>query len=650
MKKNTIIGLALLTALVSCNPDYKENWTLSLDYESLKLAYNDVSVPITIYASGSWTVTLEEGIAWAKMDRSEGEGVSTIHLLLEENDGFERSLSLEVNSAGLSKSLIVIQKTAIASPYIEFETASLQCSPQAVDTAVNYSTNIPERYFDKAEYGLEYEGEGGWIENLKLQDECFSFHIQENSGEQIRKATLSYSLEGPDSELIIVKLDIVQEALGGPLLITSSQMFQEWNASWEQWSEEDEVCLGADVEIDQSWEAHEFRGSFDGCGFKIVSSDAAPAGTLFSRVSGAVKNLSFEGRFSATSQEDSLLLAPILRLAEGGVLDNIVNLSTLELTEGEAAYIYQAGICAIVEGGSIKECRNSGRIVNSVAATAASNVAGIAAAVKAPAQIVSCVNETGAAGVIADISSNTSGKISTAGILAYASASVQITDCLSSTDIKKGSKASKFYYAAGILGFSEAQATISGCRNEGRVYSSVKSVYCFLGGILGYSTSYCEIENCTNTAEIFNNGENAQAGGLRIGGIVGAPAPSDKSLLVKACENSGKVYNKSASVSAIHCLGGISGAGNAQGVCIEDCLVDCSISTSASDASLAKMGSLIGRVNIAYNSAYGNGVRGSVGGNTLDEANFSSYLWGSPEGGKAVNVDETMANYYWIKP
>lgn len=640
----TIIGSVLL--LCCCTKPYEEHWdSLVLDYENIRVAWNSTSVPICIYSDAEWTASIADSPAWASLDCSSGRGVSTIHLLMEENDGFERSLRLDVEALGLVKSISVVQKTSVASPYIEFETASLQCSPQAADTSVCFRTNIPERYLPEADYALEYDGESGWIENLKLREHTFYFNIKENAGEQIRKAVLSYSLEISGMEPVEGRLEIVQEALGGPVLITSAEQLYEWNAACQEWTADDEICLGADIVLDSSWEAHDFPGTFDGCGFSLTSEGSGP---LFRSVSGCVKNLKLAGKFAPAMVEEGIVLSPVINLAEGGRLEGIENSATMEITEGEDNTIYLSGICAIALGGEIVGCRNSGRIVNSLTSSSGAYTAGILSCIKGPVTVSGCVNEKGSAGVIADISNNTAGIVANGGIVAAAFASATISDCESSTDIKKGSKSAKFYYAAGIAAYcKDASLTIEDCRHTGRIFSSVKSTYCFLGGILGYATQYCELRSCSNSGDIFNNGENAQAGGLRLGGIVGAPAPADRTLLVSECSNLGKVYNKTAGVSAIHCLGGISGAGNAQGVSVENCLVDCEISSAASDASLARMGMLIGRVNIAYNCAYGNGVCGKLGEVTLNGDNFSAFLWASPESGKAVNVDENRANYYW---
>lgn len=640
----TLFGAFVL--LYSCTKPYEEHWeSLVLDYENMKVSWNTTKVPVAIYTDAQWTASIADSPAWASLDLYSGSGVSTIHLLLEENDGFERSLRIDIESEGVLKSISVLQKPGVASPYIEFETASLQCSPEAADTLVKFNTNIPERYFEKAASLLDYyEGEGGWIENLKLEGHSFTFHITENSGEALRKARLSYAVEGNPGEVVIGSVEIVQEAMGGPMLITSAEQLKAWNEDWQNWTAEDEVALGADISLDATWEPHDFAGSFDGGGFCITSEGS---GAIFKSVKGSVKNLKLAGNFAPESIEEGVAVSPFLYLEEGGKLEGIETIATLELSEAEADTLLLAGICAVAKGGEILNCKNSGRIVNSVAGNAAFT-AGIVACVKAESSIRGCINEKGSAGVIADIANNASGIVATSGIVAALLAPAEIQDCESSTDIKKGSKAAKFYYAAGIAAYSkEAGLKIENCRHSGRIYSSVKTTYGFMGGILGYALKTASVQACTNSGEVFNNGENTQAGGLRIGGIVGAPAPTDESLVVSGCTNSGKIYNKSTAVSAIHCLGGISGAGNAQGVCIQDCLVDCEISTAATDATLARMGMLIGRVNIANNSAFSNGVRGTVGSETLSEENFASFLWGSPESGKTVNVDENKANYYW---
>ncbi|MBQ7517905.1 MAG: BACON domain-containing protein [Bacteroidales bacterium] len=167
MKKYLIVLLAIFS--VSCQQKFKEQWDLTLDRESLVLSSTTESTHFTIYCTDNWTVRVVTGEDWITLSRTSGSGVTEIYLSFTPNPGLSRKGELEVVSAGITKTLQIMQYPGIALPTIAFAKKDLSFPSSSFAVQIPFDTNIPLDYFDKSETRVEYiEGADGWLSNLSV--------------------------------------------------------------------------------------------------------------------------------------------------------------------------------------------------------------------------------------------------------------------------------------------------------------------------------------------------------------------------------------------------------------------------------------------------------------------------------------------------
>ena len=109
MKRITgILIVFFLSLAASCSKAYEENYDslfrtdaegrqVPRMFTSYDLTSATGKLPVTVYYSGNWNLHFAEESSWAYLDRTEGKGVITIHVVYLQNDsGLGRSLTLKL--------------------------------------------------------------------------------------------------------------------------------------------------------------------------------------------------------------------------------------------------------------------------------------------------------------------------------------------------------------------------------------------------------------------------------------------------------------------------------------------------------------------------------------------------------------------------
>lgn len=297
------------------------------------------------------------------------------------------------------------------------------------------------------------------------------------------------------------------------------------------------IRLGADIEGDLSSITEEFTHTFDGNGKKITRPNATQS--LFSKVSGEVKNLTLAGEFAAIASQGD---APLVGELAGGKVSGCTNEMTIIFDKADHAYV--AGIAKKMSGGIIENCVNNGSInVKLGNENGNKNVAigGIVAQVDGDGNeilIKECINKKsitfapiiaskadgssacgigGVVGWLRRASSFTLENCDNEGVVTYSAENISSVDGAATFPICVG----------GIIGVGSnyegnqiddvangINVSISDCDNSGTVYNcgvvnttnKASGKRSFTGGLagflLGQDENHAEISSCTNTGAV----------------------------------------------------------------------------------------------------------------------------------------------------
>ena len=344
----------------------------------------------------------------------------------------------------------------------------------------------------------------------------------------------------------------------GPVTIKTADEF----VAWAKDNADKDAALGADITLPADFTPVTVTGDFDGGNKTITVSNLA--GPVFASTTGAVKNVTFAGRFAAADATAKLHLAPIGKST--GALENVINKATVTYTgiaPEAAAGVTVAGI-ACEAYGPVKNCKNQ-----------------------------------------AKVSANGSGKdtwgLVVAGIVGFAGAAIE--DCENSGEISlvAGSplgrstgmteitmKYNPCPAVSGIVAYAVSDnshaVSVSRCTNSGKVtmtYDNLteSSFGASRTGATGIvSAGGCPIANCTNTGDIYFNAYGASRGVaianpniiLHPAGIHGsdyyakvlsssASTIDQDETTITDCINSGNIFVDSDCIKSNSAVGGISG-------------------------------------------------------------------------------------------
>lgn len=356
-----------------------------------------------------------------------------------------------------------------------------------------------------------------------------------------------------------------------------------WNANRvvNEESEEEHVVLLADIDMDsEAWKPKDFKGVFDGRGHKLYNLNVSRSSNacLFNTLAGTIKDLtvgtkdgsSYDGAScivqdnTEDSGESWRYAGLITRLAEGSVMENVVNYASVTVASTSLSKTRVGGLVAIVAGNAtIKDCANFGSVTNAAAAPLGNGaVGGLVGWTDAPVNVIGSVNA-------GDVTVDNANTLYLGGILSYDANGSTLDNCVNKGDVAVTSTGSCGMCIGGILG-DGSYSKIKNCDNNGAL-STVCDGELKIGGILGRALNGCTVTNCSNhdTGTISYNTVDGTKRAF-IGGIVGnSPAANAEALTITGCTNYASISTDKAQTA---CIGGIGGFINGAGVTtIKDC-------------------------------------------------------------------------------
>ena len=376
-----------------------------------------------------------------------------------------------------------------------------------------------------------------------------------------------------------------------------------------RWVGNGTVKLGSDINTTTLTKiSKEFTYTFDGQDNTITRS--AATGALFNKVSGTISNLNLDGALSSSA---TICASLADYLYAGGRIEGCT--TSVDITNNSSNYVRAAGLVAVMNGGTIYGCNNSGDV--SASATAGDKtynfqVAGIVGQVDVTDAthggdilIENCTN-SGAITATPSVASNSVGfnYVGVAGIAGWLRGqnhSFTITNCdntstgtitysAESVSSTNGSKAFQIS-VGGIIGLagdlgSYPIFTGSAYNNTAGAFSSIENSGSYYTGTdTGLDVT---ITDCDNAGLVHNCGDNYSAtrslnNKVYTGGIAGSlVGTSAKSATLTSCSNTGTLltYDRTGDTSSarpLYCqvVGGLIGYGGY--VSIDNCTVNCTI-------------------------------------------------------------------------
>lgn len=377
---------------------------------------------------------------------------------------------------------------------------------------------------------------------------------------------------------------------------------QDWNEfadavnsgkDWElyRWLGNGTVKLGADInddDVELKSVTSKFKYVFDGNGKTITRKKATSS--LFSLLTGEIRNLTLAGELNLTNAED----APFVKhIHAGAKITGCTN--NMNITFDIKTHCYVTGIAAVavrndIEGLEVLEisdCTNNGKIEGTVDVSAANYntaVAGILGDIRASVGdydyslvLKNCKNTAPITLSPKSGETNTYGMTvcGVGGIIGYvrSAASITLTNCDNSGDItvkadliasKTGLKATPTAvggiigigtgHSGGILPLTGIDYTLTDCDNTGTIHNcmvnssegteSSNKVYTggLAGALVGKSDKYATITSCKSTGDVFSYdicGENAattSATSAVAGGFIGFGGNLNMDQCTVACQ------------------------------------------------------------------------------------------------------------------
>lgn len=429
-------------------------------------------------------------------------------------------------------------------------------------------------------------------ENGKPNTDAITVTLDENPGEDERRATLTIASAAAKAEVIIVQRGPVAGFDGH---IRSAADFNEFARIAADLSEGEIIDFEADVDMGGAdiKPIASFKAVLDGKGHKLynfsVSSEYSDAGLILEN-SGTIRDL-------------------YVGTADGKSWDGK---STINFVSAESVGI-SAGLVA-VNYGTLEKLRNFVSVDFNCLTTGDNygSVGGVCGrSGSKSASFISCENH---------------GRVSFTGVMSYKSVlggvlayniqpGIIVEDCVNYAALDQATVTKKEFTMGGVVGRSDIAMTIRGCRNEGTVsYSCTETPgsYLHIAGISGALYKGCRVENCTNTATVRSSIMQVN----RMGGVIGTVNTGGDVL---NCVNEGEVIIDQSANDNWQAAGGIVGfeekCSESSPIRIESCTnkgaVKVSVNNATTHANKVCAGGIIG-FSCTWTDVKGNTNEGPV--------------------------------------
>lgn len=238
MKQRFFLLSALVAffSLVSCQREFEVVNDLAVSSRTLELKSDAGSTHIMVYSKGPWTVTLDQNVEWASLNKLSGAGFNDFIFSYSANYGVKRGVNIVLEADGKTETISIIQAGAITAPNITFDRDKVVMPRQAVTCKMPMTTNLAfcleeikarAVYYDAqgneaGTYEIGSEEAGAWVKGYSVAADEVTFQLAENASSADRKADLVWYVtdaSGVETRSII---NLVQSKQDPALTLTST--------------------------------------------------------------------------------------------------------------------------------------------------------------------------------------------------------------------------------------------------------------------------------------------------------------------------------------------------------------------------------------------------------------------------------------------
>ena len=200
--------VAILALFSSCNREYEwdgfgvnnddsDEHCISLEKDS------EGSTRISVYSDSAWTAELENDIDWATISNTSGNGNGYILFNYKTNRDAIRRAFVLVHSKGETKRIMIVQKGDDIVFRFRAEDGDMIIEKEATTYYLALDANISNDLYQHVVLDkVQYDGEEGWISDVKMEGEQLALNVAANDTEKERSARLGITFTDPHTKLV----------------------------------------------------------------------------------------------------------------------------------------------------------------------------------------------------------------------------------------------------------------------------------------------------------------------------------------------------------------------------------------------------------------------------------------------------------------
>lgn len=218
-------AVSFAAAAWSCQNIFEHDLTLAVNNDALKLEATEVTTRILVYSTGAWTVSLPEGVSWATLDRTGGNGDGEFLVTLSENPTIPRQAEILLECDGVTKTIKINQAGQYDEALLSINPATVENIKVRLSVELDFQSNMTDD-FERVTWRVEYgDGGEGWISNVNLTPAKLSFELASNTTGSTRTATVWVETHDPVNDITYsAKVVVTQTTEGGSMSFTESSI------------------------------------------------------------------------------------------------------------------------------------------------------------------------------------------------------------------------------------------------------------------------------------------------------------------------------------------------------------------------------------------------------------------------------------------
>ena len=203
----SVLCAAAICACAKQDPFEKE---LGLQSRLVELTPEGGITPVMVFSNTSWTAKFVTPVGWASLDRLSGKNSSEVKFAYADNYGRARKVAFAFEAGSARDTLVIIQASGIASPFISLNPSSLNIGADVTRSKVILTTNIQENISEVVATVASSDGDASWIHDIFLTETSLELSLDTNPGTTARKATVTLSHTDASDKEITAQLFITQ--------------------------------------------------------------------------------------------------------------------------------------------------------------------------------------------------------------------------------------------------------------------------------------------------------------------------------------------------------------------------------------------------------------------------------------------------------